>query len=60
MVNEAARLASLCKDLREDVLLTESVAELLPKQSLRRLGEQVLSGVAQPRQLFGVVKTVGV
>ncbi|NBW82546.1 adenylate/guanylate cyclase domain-containing protein, partial [bacterium] len=53
-VNEAARLASMCKQLNQDILLTDSIACLLPEYSLHDLGEHILRGVANSRRLYGV------
>lgn len=54
-VNEAARVASMCKELKEDILCTDSVAECLPSTELRSLGAHKLSGVSHPRELFASV-----
>ena len=49
--NEAARIESLCKDLRVDLLASERVARALPGQ-LVSLGSHTLTGVRDKMELF--------
>lgn len=53
-VNETSRIESLCKTLGEDILLSDEIAELIGKETLRSLGKQTLRGVSNQRELFGV------
>ena len=57
-VNECARVESLCKSLKEDILLTDAIASLLPSESLRSLGVHTLRGVSATRQLFAVTTSL--
>jgi adenylate cyclase len=56
-VNEAARIAALCRRLDRTLLMSEAFAELCPEQrrpSLLALGSHALRGVARRQQLFGL------
>jgi len=53
-VNECSRVESLCKQLGEDVLLTDAVAKLLPEAKVRSLGEHQLRGLSSSRELFAL------
>lgn len=53
-VNETSRIESLCKTLRENILLSDKIAELIGKESLRSMGPHTLRGVSRQRELFGV------
>lgn len=55
-VNECSRVESLCKELDEEVLLTDAVAKLLPETKLRSLGENKLRGLSSSRELFSLVE----
>ena len=49
--NEAARIESLCKDLRVDLLVSERVARALPGE-LESVGSHTLRGVGDKMELF--------
>ena len=49
--NEAARIESLCKALKVDLILSEHVARHLPTRP-RSLGKHALRGVGEPVELF--------
>ena len=49
--NEAARIESLCKALKVDLILSEHVARHLPIRP-RSLGKHALRGVGEPLELF--------
>lgn len=49
--NEAARIEALCKTLKVDVAVSESVARHLPGR-LRSLGRHALRGVGAPVEIF--------
>ena len=56
-VNETSRIAALCRQLDQPVILSETFAELCPphrRPSLVGLGRYALRGVAQPQMLFGL------
>jgi adenylate cyclase len=56
-VNEASRIAALCRRLDRTLLMSEAFAELCPesrKQSLLALGHHALRGVARRQLLFGL------
>lgn len=53
-VNEASRIESLCKQLGEDILLSEAVADLMKELPLRDLGLHTLRGVKNPKAIFAV------
>ena len=49
--NEAARIESLCKSLKVNLILSEQVARHLPERP-RSLGKHALRGVGEPVELF--------
>ena len=54
-VNEAARIASLCRKLGRDLLVSATFAGLCPPEvraRLASLGSYTLRGVAEPQELF--------
>lgn len=51
-VNEAARMESMCKELRTALVLSEAVAKHLPSEDRIPLGSHALRGVSTPRPLF--------
>jgi adenylate cyclase len=56
-VNEASRIAALCRQLEQPVIMSEAFAELCPPErraTLVGLGRYALRGVAQPQMLFGL------
>lgn len=56
-VNEAARIAAMCRSLGRAVVMSESFAELCPphrRESLVALGRHTLRGVARSQMLFGL------
>ena len=56
-VNEASRIAALCRRLDRTLLMSEAFAELCPesrKRSLLALGPHALRGVARRQLLFGL------
>lgn len=56
-VNEASRIAALCRSLDQPVLMSEAFAALCPahrQASLVDLGRHTLRGVARPQTLFGL------
>ena len=56
-VNEASRIAALCRQLDRTVIMSEAFAELCPaprRGSLLALGRYALRGVARPQMLFGL------
>ena len=56
-VNEAARIAALCRQLDQPVVMSEAFAELCPaprRDSLLALGRYALRGVSRPQMLFGL------
>ena len=56
-VNEANRIAALCRQLERDLLLSRSFAELCPsslRSRLEQLGTFELRGVSEPQQVFTV------
>lgn len=56
-VNEAARIAAMCRSLGQSVVMSESFAELCPphrQESLVALGRHTLRGVARAQMLFGL------
>ncbi|MEO9959750.1 MAG: adenylate/guanylate cyclase domain-containing protein, partial [Nisaea sp.] len=50
-VNEASRMESLCRSLGTDIILSETIAELLPEQT-RLLTRTELRGVKGERALY--------
>lgn len=50
-VNEASRMESLCRSLGTDIILSETIAELLPEQT-RLLTRMELRGVKGERALY--------
>ena len=52
-VNIAARVEGLCKPLKQDVLMSESVANLLGENALE-LGSHVLKGMQKPEEIYGL------
>lgn len=61
-VNEAARIAAMCRALGRDVVMSESFAGLCPsqrRQSLVALGRHTLRGVARSQMLFGLESAGG-
>ena len=60
-VNEAARIAAMCRSLGRAVVMSESFAELCPphrRQGLVALGRHTLRGVARSQILFGLESPV--
>ena len=60
-VNEAARIAAMCRSLGRAVVMSESFAELCPphrRQGLVALGRHTLRGVARSQMLFGLESPV--
>lgn len=56
-VNEASRIAALCRPLGQPVLISETFAELCPahrRAGLKSLGRHTLRGVSRPPMLFGL------
>ena len=56
-VNEASRIAALCRQLDRPVIMSEVFAEFCPfsrRGSLLALGRYALRGVARPQMLFGL------
>ena len=56
-VNEAARIAALCRQLDRTLIMSEAFAELCPQprqSSLVALGRHTLRGVARPQMLYGL------
>lgn len=54
-VNEASRIAALCRSLDRPIIMSEAFAELCPthrRASLLGLGRHALRGVARPQTLF--------
>ena len=54
-VNEASRIAALCRSLDQPVILSEAFAAACPahrRDRLVRLGRYALRGVAEPQMLF--------
>ena len=55
-VNEASRMESLCRSLGTDIILSETIAELLPEQT-RLLTRMELRGVKGERALYAPLPT---
>ncbi len=57
-VNEATRLESLCKELGEPVLISQSFVRAAPKlsQQLRSIGHHRLRGVRAPQEVFALAR----
>jgi len=55
-VNEATRLESLCKELGEPLLISESFARAAPgmRARLRSMGRHRLRGVREPKEVFAL------
>lgn len=56
-VNEASRIAALCRQLDRNVIMSEAFAEFCPaprRDGLLALGRYALRGVARPQMLFGL------
>ena len=56
-VNEASRIAALCRQLDRTVIMSEAFAELCPPHRRGEpggLGRYTLRGVARPQMLFGL------
>ena len=56
-VNEASRIAALCRELDRTLIMSEAFAELCPaprRDGLLALGRYALRGVARPQMLFGL------
>ena len=56
-VNEASRIAALCRQLDRNLIMSEAFAELCPpprRGGLLALGRYALRGVARPQMLFGL------
>ena len=56
-VNEASRIAALCRQLDQAVIMSEAFAERCPaprRDGLLTLGRYALRGVARPQMLFGL------
>ena len=56
-VNEASRIAALCRQLDRTLIMSEAFAELCPpprRGGLLALGRYALRGVARPQMLFGL------
>ena len=59
-VNEASRIATLCRQLDRTLVMSETFAELCPlsrQGSLLALGRYALRGVARPQMLYGLEQT---
>jgi adenylate cyclase len=55
-VNIASRIGNLCKELREDILISDSVLQLLPPEiKTRALGSYNLRGKETPLDLYVVI-----
>ncbi len=52
-VNIASRVEGLCKPLKQDVLMSDSVAKLLGEDTVA-LGSHTLKGMQKPEQIFGL------
>ena len=57
-VNEAARLAAMCKVLERPVILSATFARVLPEH-LVSLGFHALRGIRQPHELFTLAEFAG-
>ncbi len=60
-VNEVSRIASLCRSVERDVVVSPMVVQALPEKDRRRfvsLGRYALRGVARPQELFTLDRTV--
>lgn len=53
-VNEASRIAAMCRSLDQDILLSSAFAQSAPdcRERLISVGRYVLRGVARPQELF--------
>ncbi|MFO1151793.1 MAG: adenylate/guanylate cyclase domain-containing protein [Alsobacter sp.] len=54
-VNEVSRIASLCRSVERDIVVSPMVVQALPEEDRRRfvsLGRYALRGVARPQELF--------
>ena len=61
-VNEASRIAALCRQLDRTVVMSEAFAELCPEPrrgALLALGRYALRGVARPQMLYGLEQPGG-
>ncbi len=53
-VNYAARLEKLCRALDRSVLVSETMAALLPEEELTPLGAHALKDIDRPQAIFGL------
>jgi adenylate cyclase len=51
-VNEASRIAAMCRSVDQPILISSAFAKLCDKRRLVSVGRYALRGVAQPRELF--------
>ncbi len=53
-VNHAARLEKLCGPLDRSVLLSPSLAELLPENEIEPLGQHAMKDIDAPQRIYGL------
>jgi class 3 adenylate cyclase len=53
-VNHAARLEKLCSPLDRSVVLSASLAELLPKNEIEALGRHAMKDIDAPQSIYGL------
>ncbi|MFI5033454.1 MAG: hypothetical protein ACHQPH_22400, partial [Reyranellales bacterium] len=53
-VNHAARLEKLCSPLDRSVVLSASIAELLPAGEIEPLGQHAMKDIDVPQSIYGL------